>query len=233
MFGLITAGFTAICTGISAGCSAIGGALGSACSAIGSVLGPMLNMGGGLITTACNIIGGLAKVFNIMPMQANIENDMVDLGARIDKSDLKSDTFSSAKEYIDHLRNNIEISREEINSLSDEKKKINQIVGASLLAKGVAENYTIDIPATFWGEVALSTLSSGQVHKILDGYTAIGIPADLRSFSERNLSLEDNKSVYSVLANALKDVDSDSVVNTPEELITQRSSEHEKGCTNA
>jgi hypothetical protein len=229
----IGAAFSAIGGAISAGCSAIGGVLGSACGAIGSVLGPMLNMRGGVITTAFNIIGGLAKVFNIMPMQANIENDMVDLGARIDKSDLKSDTFSSAKEYIDHLRNNIEINREEIVSLSDEKKKINQIVGASLYAKGVSENYTIDIPATFWGEVSLPALSSGQVHKILDGYQAIGIPADLRSFSERNLSLGDNKSVYRILADALTNVDSDSVVNTPESLIAQRNNEYEKGSTNA
>ena len=79
----------------------------------------------------------------------------------------------------------------------------------------------------------MSALSSGQVHKILNGYQAIGIPADLRSFSERNLSLGDNKSVYSVLADALKDVDLDSVVNTPEELITQRNNEYEKGSTNA
>ena len=125
MFG-IEAVCSAIGGAISAGCSAIGGALGVACGAIGGVLGPMLNMKGGVITTAFNIIGGLAKAFNIMPVQADIENDMVDFGARIDKSDLKSDAFSSAKEYIDHLRNNIEISREEINSLSDEKKKINQ-----------------------------------------------------------------------------------------------------------
>ncbi|WP_394190663.1 hypothetical protein [Pseudoalteromonas atlantica] len=232
MFG-IGAVCSAIGGAISAGCSAIGGALGAACGAIGGVLGPMLNMKGGVITTAFNIIGGLAKAFNIMPVQANIENDMVDLGARVDKSDLNSEAFSSAKEYIDHLRNSIEISREEINSLSDEKKNIHKIIGASLLAKGVSENYTMDIPATFWGEVALSALSSDQVYKILDGYKVIGIPADLRSFTERNLSLGDNKSVYSILADALKNVDSDNVVNTPEELIIQRNSEYKKGITNA
>jgi hypothetical protein len=229
MFGLIAVGLSAI----SAGCSAIGGALGAACGAIGGSLGSMLNMGGGLITTACNIIGVIGKVFNLIPQQANIENDMTEMGARIEKSDVKSDAFSSAKEYIDHLRSNIEISREDINALSDEKKKIHQIVGASLIAKGVSENYTMDIPSTFWVEVALSALSSGQVQKMLGGYQALGIPADLKAFSERSLSLADNKSVYGILSEALQGVDSDKTPKTPEDLITKRNSEHEQGARSA
>ena len=230
MFGLIGGAISAIGGAISAGCSAIGGALGAACGAIGGALGPLLNMGGGFITTACNIIGGIGKVFNLIPMQANIENDMTDLGARIEKSDVKSDEFSSAKEYIDHLRNNIEVNREEINSLSDDKKNIHKIVGASLIAKAVAENYTMDIPATFWAEASLSALSSGQVQKILGGYQTMGIPADLKAFSERSLSLADNKSVYGLLANVLQEGDSD---KTPEDLITQRNSENNQGAPSA
>jgi len=225
MFGLISAGLSAI----SAGCSAIGGALGTACGAIGGSLGTMLNMGGGLITTACNIIGVIGKIYNLLPQQANIENDMTDMGVRIEKSDVKSDAFASAKEYIDHLRNNIEISREDISSLSDEKKKIYQIVGASLIAKGVSENYKMDIPSTFWAEAALSALSSGQVQKILGGYQSLGIPADLKAFSERNLSLAENKSVYGILAEALHGVDSDKGPKTPDDLIMQRNSGHEQG----
>jgi len=229
MFGLIAAGIGAI----SAGCSAIGGALGIACGAIGGALGPLLNMGGGLITTACNIIGGIGKVLNLIPMQENIENDMTNLGARIEKSGVKSEAFSSAKEYIDHLRNNIEIRREEINSLSDEKKTIHKIVGASLIAKGVSENYTMEIPATFWAEAAFSALSSGQVQKMLGGYQTLGIPADLKAFSERSLSLADNKSVYSILTDALQGVDSDKAPLTPEDLIAKRNNEYEKGSRNA
>jgi len=229
MFGLISVGLSAI----SAGCSAIGGALGTACGAIAGSLGAMLNMGGGLITTACNIIGVIGKVFNLIPPQANIENDMTDLGARIEKSDVKSDAFANAKEYIDHLRNNIEISREDINTLSDEKKKIYQIVGASLIAKGVSENYTMEIPSTFWAEAALSALSSGQVQKILGGYQVLGIPADLKAFSERSLSLADNKCVYGILADALQGVDLDKTPKTPEDLITQRNSENVQGARSA
>jgi hypothetical protein len=226
MFGVISAGLSTIGGAISA---AIGGALGSACGAIGEVLRPVLSMRERIITTALNIIGGIGKIFNLIPWQANIESDMTELGARVEKCDVKSDEFASAKDYINHLRNNIDISREEINTISDDKKKLHQILGASLIAKGISENYTMAIPASFWAEAALSSLSSGQVKKMLEGYQALDMPADLKSFSERSLSLADNKSVYGLLADALKEEDSDTTPQTPEDLITQRYGDYQQG----
>jgi len=222
MLGLISAGIGAI----SSACSAIGGALGGACVAVAGSLGKAMSIGANIFSSAINNIGVIGKIFNLIPQQANIEKDMTDLGMRVEKSDMKSGEFESAKEYINHLRNNIEISKEDISVLSDEKKKIHQIVGSSLIAKGVSENFTVDIPANFWVETALSALSSGQVHKLLDGYQSLGLPADLKGFSERSLSLAENKSVYGLLVSVLQELGNDKGPRTPEDLIAQRNSEH-------
>ena len=155
--------------------SMISSAVSVVASAIGSLGGALASSTGNFLKVASPWLGTVIQVIQIVSMLLDIlqPGDSVDeLGAKAMDADKKPEDFDSNAEYIDYLRNDIELDQEKFENATDVEKMARQAVGASIVIKGIEEKKGFDIPVTTW--VAMAKLGLGdkaeEIDKILDTF---------------------------------------------------------------
>ncbi|OSA92132.1 UNVERIFIED_ORG: hypothetical protein B2H95_05670 [Clostridium botulinum] len=202
--------------------SSIGSFVGGICSSICSVAS---NIGGGLsgfvakvfdpvifhtieaIEIAIKVIGAaigaLAEALGLTKEETPEEIGMK--AEEAEKEGIKPENFDSYSEYIDHLRNNIEIDKDKLDNLSREDKLKYTALGSSILVKGIEENKNMEIPAEFITQIAKQNLEVDEVRAYIDSFKENGL--NLRDFnSYLDGSLNDNKyeKVGNIIENTIK-----------------------------
>jgi membrane protein implicated in regulation of membrane protease activity len=180
--------------------SAIGGAISSVCSHIGGAISSLCSHIGGSLFTGASGIGALATsliptlapgisevLFGLTVISAIVstiaealglkdkEETPEELGMKAEKSDKKMEDFDTTEEYIEHLRNDIEIDKKEIENLSDEKRATYMAIGSAITIKGIEEKYGVDLPGEFFQTVADRNLKGKEVHEYIKGFKENGI----------------------------------------------------------
>ena len=133
------------------------GWIGSVCSAIGSVVSSAINVvssvagsiGGALASSASSFLKVaspyLSVVLDVISVVSqllgilNPEDDIEEMGAKAMEADKKPEDFDSNAEYIDYLRNDIELDKEKFENATDSERVARQAVGASIVIKGIEE----------------------------------------------------------------------------------------------
>jgi len=157
-----------VCSFVSGAVSAIGSAIGSIGGALASSAGNFLKVAAPWLRAVIQVIQVVSTLLGILNAEDNIE----ELGAKAMEADKKPEDFDSNAEYIDYLRNDIELDREKFENATDVEKTARQAVGASIVIKGIEEKKGFDIPVTTW--VAMAKLGLGdkaeEIDKILDTF---------------------------------------------------------------
>jgi len=160
--------FSAIGSFVSGAVSAISSAIGSIGSALASSAGHFLKVASPWLGAVMQVIQVVSTLLGIL----NSEDDIEELGAKAMEADKKPEDFDSNAEYIDYLRNDIELDREKFENATDVEKTARQAVGASIVIKGIEEKKGFDIPVTTW--VAMAKLGLGEkaeeIDKILETF---------------------------------------------------------------
>ena len=160
--------FSAIGSFVSGAVSAISSAIGSIGSALASSAGHFLKVASPWLGAVMQVIQVVSTLLGIL----NSEDDIEELGAKAMEADKKPENFDSNAEYIDYLRNDIELDREKFENATDVEKTARQAVGASIVIKGIEEKKGFDIPVTTW--VAMAKLGLGEkaeeIDKILETF---------------------------------------------------------------
>ena len=156
-------------------CSFVSGAVSAIGSAIGSIGGALASSAGNFLKVAAPWLGAVIQVIQVVSTLLGIlnsEDNIEELGAKAMEADKKPEDFDSNAEYIDYLRNDIELDREKFENATDVEKTARQAVGASIVIKGIEEKKGFDIPVTTW--VAMAKLGLGdkaeEIDKILDTF---------------------------------------------------------------
>lgn len=139
--------------------SSIGGALAGAANTLLKVAGPMLGNVG-------NVIQLVATFFDVLKPNDNIE----ELGAKAMIADKKPEDFDSNADYINYLRNEIELDKAKFDKADAVEKSARTAVGASISAKGIEEKTGTRIPAEFWVAVTEQSLKAKDISAIIHAF---------------------------------------------------------------
>ena len=155
--------------------SIISSAVSVVASAVSSIGGALASSAGNFLKIASPWLGAVMKVIEVVSNLLGILNpkeDIEEIGAKAMDADKKPEDFDSNAEYIDYLRNDIELDREKFENATEVDKMARKAVGASIVIKGIEEKKGFDIPVTTW--VAMAKLGLGdkaeEIDKILDTF---------------------------------------------------------------
>lgn len=188
----------------------VGSFLSGACSAVCSVLGSVSGSLGALATKALSVIGPwLGPVAIIISAVARLlgvftkEDDAEKLGAKAMQPDTrKAEEFSSNAEYLDYLRNDVELDEEAFEK-ADEVEKLARIgVGTSIAMKGINEQKGFEIPLHAWvamGKLGFDATNAKEIDTILDTFKAGGLNDFAKYVDAKLESVDDIKKVGDTL----------------------------------
>lgn len=140
---------------ISSAVSSIGSALASAASTFLKVAGEFLGPVAQIISAISNILGIKKE-----------EEDVEEIGAKAMQSDKKPEDFDNYTDYINHLRNDIQLDKAKFEKAGEAEKLARTAVGATVLAKGIEDKKGFEIPNEAW--VAMAKLGLENKEKEVD-----------------------------------------------------------------
>lgn len=206
----------ALVTGITSTISAVAGAISSAASAIGGVVGSGLGVLSKVIVkmpdifTVIEMIDAVCSVVDIIARLLGVkkeEESTEELGERALQADKKPEDFDSVEEYIEYLRNEVEIDKEKLENMNETDKAVRKSVGASILAKGISEKKEINVGIDFFIEAARQKMTVKEVELYIDTFKENNAQLKLTDFFKGNLSAKENLKIYTALEEVLKNID--------------------------
>ncbi len=156
MFGLGTL-VSAACSLVSSACSAAcslcskigGGVMSGISSLVSKIIGP--NLGPNveeMVNFFVKVISFLAEYFSDKPKEE--EPEEIGMKAeQAEKAGKKPDDFDSINEYIEYLRNEIQLDSDKMKKLSDEERLKYQLVGSGLYIRDVEEKQGLTLAPDF------------------------------------------------------------------------------------
>lgn len=208
MFGFLVAGAAALC-----------GAFSTAAATIGTVCG---SIGGAIMTTVGSLGAGLLKlgemvkpIFEFITKICTIigikpaGEDPMELAMKAEKSGEKPEDYDSVEAYIEHLRKDIELDKEEINKLTDSEKAMYSAIGCGLYVKNIEERYNMKVTPGFLVSASKAVNSGAmtgeQMKNTMDAMKERGVK-NAESFSnymDGKANMEEQMAVYDSLKEAL------------------------------
>ncbi|ELV08559.1 hypothetical protein PE074_08895 [Wohlfahrtiimonas chitiniclastica] len=218
MFGFIGAGIAAISGAVSAGIGAVCSTVGGAIISTGKIMMDAIRIGIPIVKNICDVSLTLGKAFGLFSPEHN-ENDMQELGVRVEQAaeeNITSDQFDSNQAYIEHIREKVNLSKENIeklDKLSDEDKLKYICIGGAMTLAAVKEKYQINIPDTFWITGSELGISADQIQRMLDVFEKANIDPDIEGFLKGKLTSESQSNMYDLISNQLENVLSDKILD--------------------
>lgn len=183
--GALSAVGSVVCSGISNVCSTIGGAFFSGAGGIATLAASLIMPGLGLpeILLGVEIISAIVSEIAELLGLKDKEETPEELGMKAEISDKKPEDFDSIENYIEYLRNDVQVDRDKLESLSDEDKAKYAAVGTAINIKGIEEKYGIEATGEFWKTVAGLELTGEETKQYIESFKQNGI-TDMKDMSD-------------------------------------------------
>lgn len=178
----------------------------AAITKVATTVGPMIAKYAPIvIKTIGENLPKVIQTVEAMSLAANIlqPNDKVeDLGAKAMAADKKPEDFDEINEYIDYLRNEVEIDEEQL-SEDPTDVAVRQAVGTSIVVKALGNELNTDISLPFLSKVSGLGVESKVVLEIIKSYSESGLnPADVEAYIDGELTLDESDKHSDVIADA-------------------------------
>jgi len=199
-------------------------------NAIGSIGGSLASSASTFLKVAAPWLGTVVQVVQIIGMLLDVINkdDNIDeLGAKAMQVDSKKpEDFDSNSEYIDYLKNEVELDTQKFEEAGDTEKMARSAVGASIVVKGVEEKKGFDIPTEIWVQMAKLNLAdkAQEIDKILETFKDGKLEAFV-DYTKGNLDEKKELEVGDTLVGMYKELEP----NTSTEEIESRVMKMEVG----
>lgn len=210
----------AICGAVSSAVSFVGSCVNSLGRAVVGMASTLIKELAPIIDTVITIIKLVAEHFGVLKP----EDDIEDLGARAMKSDKKVEDFDSVNEYIDHLRNDIELEKDELKKMSEGQKLACKAVGATITSKALSEKIGIEIPADFWVEVGKHSMTFKETLGLIDAYKNNNMPIQFADYLKGNMKFTDRVKNESLIVNTYKEINPEMTTEEIEDKLMLMSS---------
>lgn len=214
-FGAMLSGIGSV---LSSACSFVGGAISSVGSTVCSMASGIITSLGAKIKDSGGILNCLGSVGNFLGdiltniFDFDMEKNPMNLGMKSKKSEKSLDDFDGdMKEYLKHLKDEVELDEEEIKNISDDKKIGYAAIGTALETKALSENigdFEINSKSiyTIFKLLNLNNISENAFVSLLKGMKEIGINSfdDITDYLEGK-SNENNLKIYDELSKILEE----------------------------
>jgi len=156
--------------------SGLGSLVSSAVSVVSSIAGSLGGLAASALKIAGPLLGPIASIVSAVAQILGVfkkDDDVEELGAKAMQSDKKPEDFNSNAEYIDHLRNDIQLDREKFEKAGPVEKLARTAMGTSIAMKGINEEKGFDIPIEAWASMAklgLNENDTKEVETIIDTF---------------------------------------------------------------
>lgn len=125
-----------------------------------------------------------------------------DLGAKAMAGNKKPEDFKQINDYIDYLRNEVEID-EAMLSQDSTDVTVRQAIGTSIAIKALGNELNTDISLPFLSKVSELGVESKVVLEIIKSYSESGLnPADVEAYIDGELTLDESDKHSDVIADA-------------------------------
>ena len=206
-------------------CSSVCSAVSSVASSIGSGLASaakgLLSVAGSYFSPMVNIISSVAQMLGV----CNKEDSPEDLGRRAVESNKKPEDFDSTEQYIEHLKNDIQIDQEKMKTETDIDKMAYTAIGAGIEVKGISEKKGFEIPLETWATFAKLGMEDKEqeVNALLDDFKSdVG---KLTDYAEGKLNAKEEMTVGNQLVETYQRLEPD----MPEADIEKKVMQFETG----
>lgn len=180
-----------------------------------------------LLECAIRIIGKVAELIIGKPEQETPE----EMGMKAEYAELKPEDFNFFEDYMDYLRNEIQIDKQRITELSAEERHAYALVGTSMYVKQAEEKYSLELSPEFWKSVEVSKLTPEQTVSLIEAMSQkeIGSAKKLSDYLNGDLkSAKECMNIYSIITDFIQKNNS----NMSNEDITQAISDWKDHCRN-
>ena len=196
LFSGIVSAVSAVTSFISTALPAVGPAIARFATTLVTKL-PELQL---LTKILVGVIQGVAEAFGLIK-----ENDTAEeLGAKAVECDKKPEDFKSTEDYINYLRNEVQVDSDKLKNMSDVEKFACSSIGVAILSKGIEEKVGMFIPSDFWVEVGKQNIKADEVKAYIDAFKDNGFTElNMSDYLKGNLNVSENKQVSPIMESVL------------------------------
>ena len=144
------------------------------------------------------LVEAVSLVANVLKPNDKVE----DLGAKAMAADRKPEEFNQINDYINYLRNEVEVDEATL-SQDPIDKTVRQAIGTSIALKALGNELNTDISLPFLSKVSELGLESKVILEIIKSYAKSGLtPDDVEAYIDGDLTLDESKKHSNILVDA-------------------------------
>lgn len=215
--------FSSIGSAISSGISALGSVINSGINSLSEVLKSRgefigkfaMSIGGALglgiakfipvlgdITFVVQAICFIAEALGLMKDNENVE----ELGLKAEVADKKPEDFDGTEEYINYLKDEIEVDKKKFNDLNELQLLGYKIAGSSILLGGISEKKEIFIEPTFIRDAVKIGIQNENLDKFINKFKENGASTNLADYFKGELTTKEDNRINIALQEGIKSV---------------------------
>jgi len=211
MFGIISAMSSAISSAI----SIVSNVVSTVGKALVTGATKFLEIVGEKLETIANVIETIGKILDVISPNENVD----ELGAKAMQSEKKPEDFEKISEYIEHLKNDVELDIDKFNNAKTEDRFARKAIGATIISKGIEEKKDVLIPIEFWKEVAEQKMDSPEIDKTIDIFKSNNMENKFFEYMNGKLEYKDEVKVGTMIIDMYRELEPNMTIEQIEDKV--------------
>ena len=205
----------AVCSFVSSCVSAVSSAVEVVGKALVTGATKLLELAGDKLDEVTKVIEMIGKLIDVISADDNVD----DLGARALQSDKKPEDFDSITEYIEHLKNDIELDKEAFEKADKKEQMVRKAVGGTIVAKSIESKLDTSVPMDFWVEVSKQKMQESEIMATIDTFKENKTDNNFSDYMNGKLDFKDEQKTGDLLVDMYKKLEPDMSIEEIEDKI--------------
>ncbi len=206
-------------------CSVVSSAVSNIGRALVSGAVKLLEISGKSFDLVCEVIKRIGVALGVI----EDDEDIDELGAKAMEADKKPEDFEYVSDYIQYLKDEVQLDREKFEKANEKDKAARKAVGATIVAKGIEEKKDTNIPMDFWVEAARHKMKANEIDKVIEMFKEEKMENNFGDYLKGNLDYKTETKTGNMLVKMYKDLEPNLSIEEIEEKIMSMENKTQKG----
>lgn len=208
MFGIFTgiaAAVTGVVSTVATFASTVGGSIVAGATALVAKV-PNLILVKDVLETVAKVVVTIGEILGILKPE---DDNMEELGAKaLQEGTRPKAEDESTIEYLNYLKDEIELDKQKFEKLSESEKLACSAVGSTIVSKAISEKMSIEISPEFLLAVSKTNMEINEAFKYIATFSNKGFTTmdTFTSYLDNSLKQDKVQAVDSTMVEALKEV---------------------------
>lgn len=217
--------WSGVCSFVSSCCSVVASAVSSIGKALVGGATKLLEITGKSFDLVCEVIKKIGIALGVIEEDEDIE----ELGAKAMEADKKPEDFEYVSDYIQYLRDEVQLDREKFEKADEKTKAARKAVGATIVVKRIEEKKDTNIPIEFLVEAARHKMKSEEIYKVIDMFKEEKMENNFGDYLKGNLDYKSETKTGNMLVKMYKELEPNLSIEEIEEKIMNMENKTQKG----